>query len=104
MATLEIVETDYLASSAEFSYDKLKDNNTTETKNDSISQFVTSIYIANNKTLKLKFNQTNADSDNITKKNSIVLKVYHNGKDFETVQLNNQGKQVEYEIKGGGKY
>ncbi len=104
LATLEIVETDYLASSAEFSYDKLKDNNTTETKNDSISQFVTSIYIANNKTLKLKFNQTNADSDNITKKNSIVLKVYHNGKDFETVQLNNQGKQVEYEIKGGGKY
>lgn len=67
-----------------------------------ISQFVTSI--ETDETVTLSFNQTNADVANLSRKNSIILNVYHNGVLLETKRMENAGKDVNYEIKGSGKY
>ena len=92
-----------IASAFEFVYDSTTDGNTSK-NTVAINNFVNSIYIENNKNLTLSFGQTSAMGSNITRKNSIVLKVYHNGKLLENKQVNNNGGQVNYQVKGAGKY
>lgn len=77
---------------------KIKYKETTQ----DISQFVTSI--ETDETATLSFGQTNADVANLSRKNSIVLDVYHNGAWLETKRMENVGRDVNYEIKGSGKY
>ena len=98
-ATLEITKPadSRIISNLQYSY-------STTNRPTAIEQFSTSVYLTENENLVLTFNQTNALKDNITKKNSIILNVYHNGILVESVNQNNNGSAVSYTIKGSGKY
>lgn len=105
LATLEIVNPadQMIANSFNFVYDVTSDGQTSKTTVP-VKNFVNSIYIEADKTLTLNFAQLSAMESNITRKNSIVLKVYHNGKLLEQKQINNNGGLVNYRVMGGGKY
>lgn len=98
-ATLEMTKPEDNCIANNFQYA----NSSTATKTD-IEQFATSVYLTTSENLVLTFGQTNAIKDNITRKNSIVLNVYHNGVLVESCVQNNNGGQIQYTIKGSGKY
>lgn len=69
-----------------------------------VKDFNQTIYVHENQTVSLTFNQTSADSANITKKNSIVINVYHNDILLESKVCYNLGNSVNYTIQGSGDY